>query len=101
MICPVCQFNFASIKNGWRFERTEQGNDGIYALQSDVFTPHLLEEMLQHALENQLEEIIIDSFTAEYTPCEGCTLLNLRLRAARHALFEKPEYAQITCYDVF
>ncbi len=101
MICMVCHTQYHLQNNSWKLESSPNKAEGNYMIQSNVFTPEILEQILEHALQNEFNEISVDSYLAEYVLCEGCQLLNLRLRKERDKLFDLPKYQNLIYYDSF
>lgn len=101
MICSVCHENYDCLSQNWHY--SGQGNDGegLYIVKSKVFTTEILKQVLEHALNNGINEISVDAFLAEYEPCEGCQLLNLRQRKERDELLNSPKYQHMIYYDSF
>lgn len=100
MICTVCHSNYYLQNDNWEFEGRKD-KVGIYLIRSNVFTPEILEQILEHALLNRFTEISVDSYLAEYVSCEGCQLLNLRLRKEREKLLDLSKYQNLIYYDSF
>lgn len=101
MICTVCQTNYHFQRNSWRFEGCSDNGEGIYIVESDVFTPDILQAILEHAIQNETVVISVDAYLAEYIECEGCQRLNIQLNKERHALLNLPKYEKIIYYDSF
>jgi len=101
MICIVCNTHYHLQYNSWKFEGSPIKTKGNYMIQSNVFTSEMLEQILEHALQNGFNEISVDSFFAEYVTCEGCQLLNLRLRKERYKLLDLLKYQNLIYYDSF
>lgn len=101
MICMVCHTHYHLQNNSWKFEGSPNKAEGNYMIQSNVFIPEILEQILEHALQNEFNEIAVDSYLAEYVSCEGCQLLNLRLRNERERLLDLPKYQNLIYYDSF
>lgn len=101
MICTVCQTNYQLQRNSWRFEGCSDDGEGIYIVESEVFTPDILQAILEHAVQNEYVEISVDAYLAEYTICDGCQRLNIQLNKEREVLLDLPKYKKITYYDSF
>ena len=97
----VCQTNYHLHNNSWSFEGYSDNGEGIYVVQSNVFTPEILRRILEHALQNECTEISVDACLAEYVVCEGCWLLNIRLNKERELLLSLPKYQDMIYYDCF
>lgn len=101
MICSACHtdYNFQSHK--WDFEGKGDQGEAMYVVRSSVYTSKILTQILEHAVLHQLIGISIDASLAEYEPCEGCQLLNLRQRKERDELLDLPKYRHFDYYDAF
>ena len=62
MICTVCHTNYQLHNNNWKFEGIGIAGEGMYTIQSHVYTPGILEQILEHALQNEINEISVDFF---------------------------------------
>ena len=101
MICRVCQTNYHLQSNSWSFEGYSDNGEGIYIVQSNVFTPEILRGILEHAIQNGCVEISVDACLAEYVLCEGCQRLNIRLNKDRDELLNLPKYQNVIYYESF
>lgn len=101
MICMVCHTQYYLQDNSWKFEGSPNKAEGNYMIQSNVFISEILEQILEHALQNEFNEILVDSYSAEYGSYEECQLLNLRLRNEREKLLDLPKYQNLIYYDSF
>lgn len=101
MICPVCHTDYQLQHNNWKFEGHSENEEGIYIVLSNVYTPEILEEILEHALQNELTEISVDAYSAEFVTCEGCQILNIRLAKERDKLLDLPRYQKLLYYGCF
>lgn len=61
MICTVCQTNYHLQRNSWRFEGCSDNGEGIYIIESEVFTPDILQGILEHAAQNEYVEISVNA----------------------------------------
>ncbi len=86
---------------GWRFGGIGGAFEGLYALESDVYTARLLEQILNDAKTQKLTIISIDTYTAEYAPCAGCQHLSLRERARRAELLDDPKFRHLHVYESY
>lgn len=96
MICPTCQTNYALLKNQWHYEQNR-----YYRVNCDVFTYESLHQLLQHAVENGLTRIYVDTYTADQPKCDDCFLLHIRERQKRSIVIKQPEYEPIEYHEFF
>ena len=96
MICLACKTNYESLQNQWIYVK-----HGMYKVMCDVFTSESLRQILQHALNNQLTSIYVDTFNADHTSCEGCTLLHIRLRTKRMEILNEDKFLNIEYQEFF
>ena len=101
MICTVCLTNYHLQRSNWRFDGCSENGEGIYIVKSEVFTPDILQAMLEDAVQNNHLEISVNAYSAEYVVCDGCQRLNIQLNKEREALLDLPKYEKITYYDSF
>ena len=96
LICASCKTNYETLPQQWRYEQ-----DGTYRVLCDVYTTATLAQILQHALENKLTEIYVDTFMPEQPQCDACYFIHIRERAKRSALLEQPQYQTIDYHEFF
>lgn len=101
IICTVCKTDYQLQQNNWRFEGCSSHGEAMYVVESEVFTPAILQGILNDATQNEYAEISVNAYLAEYTACTGCQRLNIQLNAAREAVLQLPPYEKITYYDSF
>lgn len=101
MICTVCQINYHLQSSSWRFEGCSENGEGIYIVESEVFTPDILQAILEDAIQNNHLKISVNAYSAEYVVCDGCQRLNIQLNKEREAVLDLPKYEKITYYDSF
>ena len=101
MICPDCMEDYSEQELGWRFVGIGAAFEGLYVLDSDVYTARILEEILNDAKAQKIATISIDTYTAEFAPCAGCQHISLRERASRAKLLEDPKYRHLHVYESF
>jgi len=65
MICTVCHTNYHNHNNNWEFEGITDKGEAMYIIQSDVYTPGILEQILEHTLQNEINAISVDSYLAQ------------------------------------
>lgn len=100
MICLECETNYSQYGQ-WRFEGCTNSGEAMYYVDSEVFTPAILEAILMHALQHQYMEIAVNAYVAEYTTCSGCQRLNIQCNQAREALLDMPAFKGIVYYEDF
>lgn len=88
-------------RNRWRFEGYSENSERIYIVESEVFTPDILHEIIEHDVQNELVKLSVDAYLAEYTMCQGCELLNIQLQKECHALLDSPKYKHLIFYESF
>lgn len=96
MICPSCKNDYAALEPQWCYEQ-----EGNYRLLCDVFTCETLEQVLQHALENRLTEIYIDTYQPEHPQCDDCYFIHIREGYKRSELLEQPQFQHIKYHEFF
>ena len=101
MICPECQTNYSELEQAWRFVGIGAAFEGLYVLESDVYSASLLEQILEDAKAQKIATISIDTYAAISAPCAGCQLLSLRDRANRAELLENPKYRHLHVYESY
>ena len=101
MYCPDCMEDYSEEEQGWRFIGIGVAFEGLYVLDSDVYSTKILAEILNDATMQKLTTISIDTYTAESAPCAGCQLLSLRERASRGEILENSKYRHLYVYESF
>ena len=101
MYCPECMKNYNEVEQGWRFIGIGVAFEGLYILETDVYSAKVLAEILNDAIGQKLSIICIDTYAAECAPCAGCQLLSLRERASRAELLEKSKYSDLHVYESY
>lgn len=96
MICSTCKTNYEMLGQQWRYEQ-----DVTYKVLCDVFTTATLEQLLQHALMNEVTEIYVDTFMPEHPQCDDCYLIHIRERSKRLALLEQLQFQHIEYHEFF
>ena len=101
MICLECMVDYSKQEQSWRFVGIGAAFEGLYVLESDVYSAKLLEQILYDADAQKIKIISIDTYTAEYAHCAGCQHLSLSERANRAQLLKNPKYRHLHVYESF